>query len=73
MKAISNNFNEEIQSIDEKISAHKEQINMLGVQRRKLLEKLQHVDMDIVLQCIEEKGLSSNRVLELINNAEDHL
>ena len=71
VKELSNNFEAELKTIEDKISVHREQLNNLGAQRRRLLEKMHDVDMDLVLQCIEEKGLSSKKVLELINSAEE--
>ena len=63
-------YDAELKSIDNKIKAHKAQIDALNAQRRKILVKVKDLDMDVVLECIVEKGLSSNEVLQLINSAE---
>ena len=55
--------------IDEMISVHRSQIESLTWERYKLLSKIRNVDMDAVLQCIAEKGLTSGEVLNLINSA----
>ena len=55
-------------NIDESISAHREQIDKLYDLRRMILAKMRDVDMDAVLQCIVEKGLTSREVLNMINN-----
>ena len=62
-------YSDELTDIDCKLREHKRQIALLTSQRHKILAKIQDVDMDIVLQCITEKGLSSNEVLEIINQA----
>ena len=69
MKTLVNDYDAELAAIDDTIVAYKEQISRLNDERLKLLRKMKNADMDIVLQCIEEKGLSSKEVLELINSA----
>ena len=71
MELLSNNIDAELKIIDDRISAHRDLIRNLGAERRRLLEKKKDLDMDVVLQCIEEKGLSSNEVLILLNNAKE--
>jgi hypothetical protein len=61
-------YNENLAKIDERIKEYKWQIALLGEERRKTLEKMHNIDMDIVLQCITDKGLSSKEVLTLIND-----
>ena len=73
MKAAIKSINAELIEINRAITAHKYQIENLKAQRHKLYEKLQDLDMDIVLQIITEKGLSSNDILKLINNYADML
>ena len=68
MKALVTDCDEELTVIDEKIRRTMLQLLGLKEQRNKLLAKKKDVDMDIVLQCIAEKGLSPNEVLDLINN-----
>ena len=62
-------FDAELAEIEEKIRGYKWQIALLTEERHRLLAKRQDVDMDIVLKCIVEKGLSSNEVLNIINEA----
>ena len=61
-------YEEQLRSIDNKIAEHKEEIEKLSSERHKVLEKIKDLDMDIVLQCIVEKGLTSTDIMELINN-----
>jgi len=58
----------ELAEIDEKIKGYKNQIALLTEERHKALAKIHDIDMDIVLQCITDKGLSSQQVLTLIND-----
>ena len=69
METLENDYDAELAILDEKIRI--QTLKMIGLkeQRHKLLTKIRDVDMDLVLQCIEEKGLSSNEVLEIINSA----
>ena len=69
METMQSDYDVELKRLDEKIKELRKQINCLIKQQHKLLAKMQHVDMDIVLQCIIEKGLSSSEVLTLLNNA----
>jgi len=69
VEQLVNDYNEELAVIDEKIKTYKMKLLGLKEERHKLLAKIRDVDMDLVLQCIEETGLSSNEVLEIINNA----
>jgi len=62
-------YSDELTDIDGKIKECKKQIMQLSAERHRILAKIQDIDMDIVLQCISEKGLTSNEVLEIINNA----
>ena len=62
-------YSDELTDIDDKIKECKKQMMQLSVERHRVLAKIQDIDMDIVLQCITEKGLTSNEVLEIINNA----
>ena len=59
----------ELSNIEEKIRAHRMQIEKLTGEKYKLLTKIQALDMDVVLQCIVEKGLTSNEVMEMINSS----
>ena len=68
METMQYDYDTELKRLDEKIKELRKQINSLIGQQHKLLAKIQHVDMDIVLQCIIEKGLSSSEVLALLNN-----
>ena len=67
MKMSQCDYDMELRRLDEKIKELRKQINCLINQQHKLLAKIQHVDMDLVLQCIIEKGLSSSEVLTLLN------
>ena len=69
MKAQFDDYNEELTIIDEKIRRMTLQLVSLKEERHRLLAKIKDVDMDIVLQCIAEKGLSPNEVLGLLNGA----
>ena len=60
--------NANLAEIDEKIKGYKNQITLLTEERHKTLAKINAIDMDIVLQCITDRGLSSQEVLTLINN-----
>jgi len=62
-------YDEELAQIEAIISNYKRELKQLTAQRYELLLKKQHVDMDIVLEHIIEKGLTANEVLELIDNA----
>ena len=59
----------ELSYIENKIKALKAQIDDLNGKKLMLLSKMRNVDMDVVLGCIVEKGLTANDVLNLINNA----
>ena len=61
-------FDTHLAELDEKIRGYKTQIALLTEERRKTLAKIKDIDMDIVLQCIADSGLSSQDVLTLINN-----
>ena len=68
MEAMQYDYDMELKRLDEKIKELRKQISCLIKQQHSLLAKIQHVDMDLVLQCIIEKGLSSSDVLTLLNN-----
>ena len=59
----------ELSNIEEKIREHRIQIEKLTGEKYKLLTKIQALDMDVVLQCIVEKGLTSHEVMEMINSS----
>jgi len=59
----------ELSNIEEKIRVHRIQIEKLTGEKYKLLTKIQALDMDVVLQCIVEKGLTSYEVMEMINSS----
>jgi len=56
-----------IGQIDATIAFHEKEIKKLTAQRNKLLEKIQYLDIDLVLEYIVSMGLSSNDVLGIIN------
>jgi len=62
----------ELSNIEEKIKAHRIQIEKLTGEKYQLLTKIQALDMDVVLQCIVEKGLTSHEVMDLINKSSCH-
>jgi len=61
-------YDADLTEIDEKIKGYKSQIALLTEERHRILAKIKDLDMDIVLQCIADKGLSSQEVLALIND-----
>ena len=65
-----NNSSSEATDIERNIWAINALIEGLVAQRHRMYAKLHDLDMDIVLQCIEEKGLTSREVLALINDYE---
>ena len=71
MEELENTYGAELDELDSKIQALRIEIDNLMAQRHRLLGKIRDIDMDLVLQIIVEKGLSSNEVLEIINNAID--
>ena len=56
-----------IEEIDKAIVTYNEIIEGLKWQRYELLSKKHDLDMNDVLECIIEKGLSANEVLKMIN------
>jgi len=62
-------YDKDLAQIDAIINEYKKELKQLTAQRYRLLSKKQHVDMDIVLEHIIEKGLTANEVLELIDSA----
>ena len=62
-----NSYCKEIDGIEAQITAHKEQIELLQKRRWELAEKIQAIDMDILLECIVDKGISSTEMISLIN------
>ena len=60
----------ELLHIDEQISVHRSHIERLTGERYKVLAKHQALDMDLVLQFIVDKGLSSGEVMERITSME---
>ena len=61
-------YDADLAEVNEKIKGYKNQIATLTEERHRILARIQDVDMDIVLQCITDRGLSSQEVLTLINN-----
>ena len=64
------NYEAEIALIDDIINSHKKEIGQLTLQRQVLMSKMQHMDMDTVLEYIIKKGLSANEVLEILSESE---
>lgn len=66
---IITDLDKEIEEIDKAIITYNEIIEGLKWQRYELLSNKHDLDMNDVLECIIEKGLSANEVLKLINGA----
>lgn len=58
-----------ISKIHEQIDEYNKMILELKLERCKVISKMKHIDMDIVLECIIENGLSSDEMMELIVEA----
>ena len=56
----------EIMRIDEEIGFHRREIETLKIQRYERMSKVQNDDMDVVIECIIENGLSSEEMMQLI-------
>ena len=61
-------YDADLAEVNEKIKGYKNQIATLTEERHRILARIKDIDMDIVLQCIIDRGLSSQEVLTLINN-----
>jgi len=70
MEELASDLDMELAMIEQDIRMLQVRIKILKKRKRKLLVKVRDLDMDIVLQCIVEKGLTSSEVLRLIDNAD---
>ena len=61
-------YDADLAEVNERIRGYKNQIAQLTEEKHRILAKIRDLDMDIVLQCIIDRGLSSQEVLTLINN-----
>ena len=55
-----------IMSIDEEIGFHRREIEALKIQRYDRMAEMQNDDMDVVMECIIENGLSSEEMMHII-------
>ena len=72
VKDVIVDLDKKIVEIDKAIVTYNEIIEGLKWQRYELLSKKHDLDMNEVLECIVEKGLSANEVLKLINGVQSH-
>ena len=70
MEKLKDDYDTKLDLVNAKIKALQDQIDGLKRQKRVLLTKIQEVDMDLVLQYIIERGLTSTEIMEMIDNAE---
>ena len=61
----------ELAAVNNEIDDCEAKLAGLKLKRRDLLLKMQDIDMGIVLECIEEYGLSAKDMLQLITAAAD--
>ena len=64
---VTNDLDKKIEEIEKTIITYNEIIEGLKWQRYELLSSKHDLDMNDVLECIIEKGLSANEVLKMIN------
>ena len=69
---VSIDLDKKIEEIEKAIVTYNEIIEGLKWQRYELLSNKHDLDMNDVLECIIEKGLSANEVLKMINGAKMH-
>jgi len=60
-------IDKELELLDHRFVELKTQHSMLQNKRRRLMDKRRRVDVAAALECIEEWGLSTDDVLEIIN------
>ena len=70
MEKLNDEYNAKLSLVNAKIRTLQDQIDGLKRQKRILLTKIKDVDMDLVLQYIVERGLTSTEVMEMIDSAE---
>ena len=62
-------YEKELAEINEKIDDCKTRLSQLEQQRRDLLPKMRYIDMGLILEVIEEYGLSSRDMIQMIADA----
>ena len=63
-------LDEELEKIEEEIDSHKRIIEDLNWRRSELLAKKQDLEICELIDCIFEKGMSTNEALEILNGVE---
>ena len=63
-------LDEELEKIEEEIDSHKRIIENLTWRRSELLTKKQDLEICELIDCIFEKGMTTNEALEIINGVE---
>ena len=59
-------YEQELSDLNDAIDECKTRLTELEEQRRELLPKIRYIDMGIILEVIEEYGLSSKDMLQMI-------
>jgi ApbE superfamily uncharacterized protein (UPF0280 family) len=67
---INSDLDEELEKIEEEITSHKKTIEDLTWRRSELLTKKQDLEICELIDCIFEKGMSTNEALEILNGVE---
>ena len=63
-------LDEELEKLEEEIDSHKRIIEDLTWRRSELLTKKQDLEICELIDCIFEKGMSTNEALEILNGVE---
>ena len=66
--AVSENFEQQIQAIDEKIDKAMARIKNLKAKRQELLEKKESFAMQEITKILQEKNLSAQQAAEILRN-----
>ena len=61
--------NKEITEINNVIGIYEKELASLKAHRRGLLSKMRDLDMGLVLECIEESGLTAEEVIKMVDLA----
>ena len=67
---IDYDLDEELDKIEEEIDSHRRIIENLVWRRSELLTKKQDLEICELIDCIFEKGLTTNEALEILNGVE---
>ena len=66
--ARSIDYNKKIADIDKKLAANKDAAKKLIEERDRLLSEKKSAEMQVVLSCIEEKGMSVDELLKIVKD-----